>query len=98
VALRRDAPETARLTAINLIINGMNSEERAINQSINQSAVDQSINPLMRYPSIGLQKVGRATEVALPLGLTDFVLHPLCVWGEVRFFTTYPLTVFIPKP
>jgi hypothetical protein len=46
LALRRDAPETARLTAINLIINGMNSEERAINQSINQSAVDQSISLL----------------------------------------------------
>jgi hypothetical protein len=38
--------------------------------------IDQSIHPSI-HPSIGYKKVGRATEVALPLGLTYFVVRPI---------------------
>jgi hypothetical protein len=37
--------------------------------------IDQSIHPSI-HPSIGYKKVGRATEVTLPLGLTDIVPMP----------------------
>jgi hypothetical protein len=61
----------------------------------------------MRYPSIRLQKVGRATEVALPLVLTDVVPMPtvrfvkiglLKVRFSLKFFPTWLATLNVLKP